>query len=133
VIDILDEMTREEIIQWLRQGTCFYFNKPKKSEILFMRWETRAMALNTKDAAHTEKLSALGIDERNRLAAKYNASESPVEREHLLRKMSVINKKIKAWLTENQRHTDERLDIDRMLKDYEAERDREQKARKSGS
>jgi len=100
-MEIFDEMTKEEIIQWIKETIVFYHNKPKKSWLYFHRWQKQSRELLEKQCRHTDRLTKLGSKERDDYAKQFNASTDPHERVRLAELMQPYHNRLKVWLKES--------------------------------
>lgn len=121
--DILDEMTKEELVYWIRSH--FFHRLPKRSEILFLRWDISNKKNLEEQRIHSDKLSSLGGKEYDKHAAAFNKSTDPKEQLSLIKKMKVYQDKWKNWMQENDRLEKEYDEIELLYKSIEIERQKE--------
>ena len=96
-MDFLNEFTKEEIIAWIRRDIHFHFNPPKKSELLFNRWQTRSEELEKKHEKSMEMLSAVDYEKRDKLANQFNNETDGQKRLAILKKMKLYEKQFREW------------------------------------
>ena len=70
--DILDEMTKAELIAWIRDQ--YFLKLPKKSELLFNRWRIKSDEVLAEKEAHIEKCKNINFKKRDEYAKKFNES-----------------------------------------------------------
>ena len=96
-MDFLNEFTKKEIIEWIRQDIHFHLHPPKKSDFLFARWQTRLKELEKKHEKSMEMLSAVDYEKRDKLANQFNNETDGQKRLAILKKMKLYEKQFKAW------------------------------------
>lgn len=116
--DILDWMTKEEIIAWVRGQLSFqlggYSSRPKKSEVIFMRWETKYKELEKKRAKHSENLKSINFEKHDEYARQFNASVDNAERLALLEKMQPYQNGLNQWWKHENELRIEEKKLDRL-------------------
>lgn len=80
--DILDELTKDELLAWLR--TQFFIELPKRSEILYMRWSKQSDDLLAAMVAESKWSDGFDFAERDRLAVQANETTCFKEKLRLL-------------------------------------------------
>ena len=124
--NIFDEMTKKEIVTWIRQS-WFPVRYPRKSEVLFLRWQRKSDDLLTKERQHLEqgrkrKSWAAKHDE---YVAAFNKSKNAEEKICLAKKMMGCSRECQKWLDESKSMSETFNRLDRLYKQYEAERKKE--------
>ncbi|WP_085618794.1 MULTISPECIES: hypothetical protein [unclassified Pseudomonas] len=109
--DVLDQMTKEELVTWIRERVVF--QRPKMSEVLFIRWQKQAEALQAEREQETRKFQAIDFKERDRLATRFNESKDPAERLRILELIQPFEKAL-------QEHRKRYLALDRKEKRVDA-------------
>ena len=94
-MDFLNEFTKKEIIEWIRQDIHFHFNPPKKSELLFNRWQTRSKELEKKYDKSREMLSAIDGKTRDELAKQFNNETDGQKRLAIAKKIEPYDKQFR--------------------------------------
>ena len=124
-MDILDEMTKEEIIRWIRGRIFYVYDTPRRSELLFYRWKKRSTAQELKRAAHLEAGDNLNMKQRDEYIRQFNATTDLKEELALLKKMKPYEEKMKKHFDEYRaiQKADER--IDKLYAQIEIERKKE--------
>jgi hypothetical protein len=108
-VDILDEMTKGELVFFIR-GNMFLRNLPRRKEIMFNRYQLKYKKHMDVSDALTKELQGLDMSKRDELARKFNASTDNAERLAILNKMLPYDNAIKSWFKkerENQKQFDE--------------------------
>lgn len=80
--DILDELTKDELLAWLR--TKCFIQLPKRSEIIAMRWSKQSDDLLAAFEAENRWSDGIDFAERDRLAVQLNETTCFEERIRLL-------------------------------------------------
>lgn len=93
--DILEQMTKQELIHWMR-ANCWN-RLPKLSDVLFARWEIQSEALQSRRANDAEDLKKIDTKLRDDLARQHNQSSDASERLKLLQKIIVIDDQLKSY------------------------------------
>lgn len=121
--DILDEMTKEEIIKWVRSQ--FFRRLPKRSDLLFARWDTQTRDLLNEENAENARLAALDFAERDRLAKQFNESKCNKERLMLLHKMEPYHQAVQEHAKRNQQFKKRHEKLQKMYDQIDVERKKE--------
>ncbi|WP_085696320.1 hypothetical protein [Pseudomonas sp. B26(2017)] len=102
--DILEEMTKGELVEWIRQHT---FSKPKRSQVLYIRWQRQSLKLESDTAQELEILKGFDFDHRSRLWQQYNQEPKRQEKLKLLEQIRGFNDRYtehqKRWAILEQR------------------------------
>lgn len=122
--DILDDLTKEELLAWVRKQ---YFRLPKRSDILYHRWEKQSA--DALEEMRQENLRGPGVDlkERDRLASLFNESTDSAEKLRLLKLMEPFDKALMAHIKRSQAIDKKMKKVDALYSQYEAEYEKEQK------
>ena len=103
--DILEQMTKQELIHWMR-AKCW--NKlPKLSDVLFARWERQTEAFHARRANDAEEMKKIDTKLRDDLARQHNQSSDATERLELLQKIIVIDDQVKSYFAKGGKATQE--------------------------
>lgn len=123
--DILEEMTKEEIIAWARRQ---WLRLPTRSEMLFGRWEIQSQKVLDEDAAESARFAALNLDfaKRDEYARQFNASKDPDEKLRLLRKMKPYDDALSDHIKRSQAIAKKQKAVDALYESIEAAREQEQ-------
>src|SRR5699024_10756926 len=109
--DILDEMTKDELLSWLRAWTL---KRPKKSELLFIRWQTQSKALLNEMDKENRSLDRLDFKERDRLANLFNETKDPAEKLRLIEKIGKYDQALSAHIERSQKLDRKQKRVDRL-------------------
>lgn len=120
--DILDEMTKDELRSWLRARTLM---RPKKSELLFIRWQTQSKALLNEMEKENRSLDHLDFKERDRLANLFNETKDPAEKLRLIEKIGKYDQALSAHIERSQKLDRKQKRVDRLYEQIDIERKRE--------
>ena len=123
--DILDEMTKEEMIYFIRRTALWVVRGFKKSELLFYRWQKKSDAQTAKWNAHIKEGKNLNLKKRDEFAKKFNATSDAKERIRLIKKMAPFDKRFKAWVSDGKKLRDADDKIEQLFKQIDIERQKE--------
>lgn len=120
--DVLDQMTKEELISWMRYK-CW--NKlPKLSDVLFARWEIESRKHQERDERETAEFAGIDTKLRDQLARQHNESNCMKERASLIDKIIVIDKQVQAYFDKIQKTSKNWERIQTLYDRASAERDK---------
>ena len=89
VKDVLDEMTKDDLVAWIRSQP---FYRPKRSDVLYIRWQRQSAEVLEEMQKENRALDGLDFKERDRLAVRFNESKDAAEKLRLLELMQPYNK-----------------------------------------
>jgi|GEM_PF-1146495 len=122
--DILDEMTHAELIAWVRRQ--FFHRLPKRSEILYHRWEFQSAKLAEDYRKELDRMKDFSFAKRDELARQCNATNCTAEKLRLLEQMQpyhdTYNDHLKRYKALDRRQEK----VDRLYEQIDAERSKEQ-------
>lgn len=124
-MDFLNEFTKEEIIAWIRQDIHFHFNPPKKSDLLFNRWQTRSKDLEKKREKSTEMLSVIDCKTRDELANQFNNETDWQKRLAIAKKIEPYEKQFRAWRDFEKAIMKEEAEVEKIYKSIDKARNEE--------
>lgn len=124
-MDFLNEFTKKEIIEWIRQDVHFRFNPPKKSSLLFNRWQTRSKELKKKHEKSMEMLSAIDGKTRDELANQFNNETDSEERIAILKKVASYDKKFREWRDFDEAIMKEEAEVEKIYQSIDKARNEE--------
>jgi len=101
-MEILEEMTKDELKRYIRGHVGFCMHPPKKSDLLFWRWENESAKLDLRSKKNIEYGSSLNMGERDRLARLFNATQDINERVSYANKMKPYEQQLKQYLDESR-------------------------------
>ena len=120
--DILDEMTKEELVQWVRQS---FLGKPKRSELLYLRWKIQSDALAADYQKEISSLDHLDFAVRDRYAAQFNSTTSSSEKLRLLKLIEPFDNAMSAHLKRYEALDARQAKVDRLCEQIDIERNKE--------
>lgn len=120
--DILDEMTKDELLSWLKARTLM---RPKKSELLFIRWQIQSKALLNEMEKENRSIDHLDFKERDRLANLFNETKDPAEKLRLIEKIGKYDQALSAHIERSQKLDRKHKQVDRLYEQIDIERKRE--------
>lgn len=123
--DILDEMTKAEIIYWIRRK--HWHDRPRRSEVLLARWEHQRDQLRTDYQQELDRFARKKPDfaEHDKLAERFNASTDLIEKMDLLRKMKPYTDALKNHISRCKILDERQRKLDRLYKRLDAEQAKE--------
>lgn len=123
-LEVLNEFSKAEIIEWLRRNLSWCLRSPKKSDLLYVRWRLKSEALRLKREASHAVLK--GIDVK-KIAAEFNAAESFEERERLFKLLKPYDAAFSEWGKNERALTREGRRLDRLYLEIEEARRMDEK------
>ena len=125
---IFEQMTKQEIIRWIKQEIIpSSIRMPRKSDILWYRYEKKQKELLDRSRANTQYGKSLDMLKRNEYAKKFNNTNDIKERLSLLGKMEPFEKKRKKYTNEIMAIMDEEKKCESLYSQIEKERQKETK------
>ncbi|MFJ2710917.1 hypothetical protein ACIOZM_08485 [Pseudomonas sp. NPDC087346] len=122
VKDVLDEMTKEDLVAWIRSH---HFSRPKRSDVLYLRWERQSAEVLEEMQKENRALDGVDFKERDRLAIRFNESSDPAEKMRLLDLMSPYNKAMSDHIKRSQAIDRKSKRVDALYEQITIERQRE--------
>ena len=101
-MDILDEMTKEELVHWVRGRVFFMQSPPKMSDILFYRWQVKSEGIRKRREKHLKYGESLNMSKRDEYAQLFNKTSNMEEKMALAKKMEPYEKKFRDYLKESE-------------------------------
>ncbi|MBA5706200.1 hypothetical protein DT037_03815 [Pseudomonas fulva] len=123
--DVLDEMTKDDLVGWIRSQ--HFFIKPKKSDLLYLRWSRQSAAVIDEMEKENRALDHLDFGERDRVAKQFNASKDPNERLRLIEKIEPYDKAMRDHLTRSEAINRKQKRVDALYEQIDVERKKEQR------
>lgn len=123
--DVLDEMTKEDLVEWIRSQ--HFFMKPKKSDVLYLRWKRQSADVLAEMEKENRALDHLDFSERDRLARQFNASKDPSERLRLVEKIEPYDKALRDHLNRSKAINRKQKRVDALYDQIEVERKKERR------
>ncbi|NQD53853.1 hypothetical protein HP546_00540 [Pseudomonas sp. CM25] len=121
--DVFDEMTKEDLVEWIRSQ--HFFMKPKKSDVLYLRWKRQSADVLDEMEKENRALDHLDFSERDRLARQFNASKDPSERLRLVEKIEPYDKALRDHLNRSEAINRKQKRVDALYDQIEVERKKE--------
>ena len=121
--DILEQMTKQELIEWIRRNWHFR-SKPKLSDVLFMRYDRQTQELIERRERETAELAKIDTAKRDELARQHNESECLQERIGLLKQIGAIDNQVQAVIKKFDKTREKERQVDALYARYERERDK---------
>ncbi|MDX3740205.1 hypothetical protein [Pseudomonas sp.] len=121
--DVLNEMTKEDLVEWIRSQ--HFFMKPKKSDVLYLRWKRQSADVLAEMEKENRALDHLDFSERDRLARQFNASKDPSERLRLVEKIETYDKALRDHLNRSEAINRKQKQVDALYDQIEVERKKE--------
>lgn len=97
-IDWLNEFTKEELIMWIKQEARYIVTPPKKSSLLFLRWQNEKTKVANVRSRSLEMLQTCDAKSMDELAAKFNSETDSNKKLAILRQMKPHKDRFKKWL-----------------------------------
>lgn len=117
----LAEFTKEELIQWINQN-C-HFNRPKKHELLLIRWYNESNLLMAKERKLSEYLNSITFDGYDELAKKFNESTDLKEKDKIAKKLQTYYDNWKVYYARLEKLNLERIRIEKIYQSIDKARE----------
>ncbi|MBA6119394.1 hypothetical protein JET76_01560 [Pseudomonas putida] len=118
-------MTKEDLVEWIRSH--HFFMKPKKSDVLYLRWNRQSAAVIAEMEKENRALDHLDFGERDRLAKQFNASKDPNERLRLIEKIEPYDKAMRDHLSRSEAINRKQKRVDALYEQIDVERQKERR------
>lgn len=119
--DILDGMTRAELVAWVRSN--YFVKKPTKRWLLFNRWEVGSIALRKTQDEHLKMNKDLDFGLRDKYAKQFNETKDYAEKSRLLNLIEPYDKRLKKWIEIGRKLDAEQKRLDTLYEDATNDRD----------
>lgn len=120
--DILDEMTKDDLVAWIRNQ---HFLRPKRSDVLYIRWERQSAEVLEEMQKENRALDGVDFKERDRLADRFNESKDLGERLQLLELMQPYDKAMSDHIKRSQALDRKSKRVDALYEQIDVERQKE--------
>lgn len=112
--DVLNEFTKEEIIQWVRDKGLFF--RISRRDLLLIRWRMQSEKLQSDYQAELDRWDAEKPDfkKRDELAAKFNSTSDLTEGLRLLEQMKPYDAALLDHLARTKRLDERQKKVDRL-------------------
>lgn len=124
--DVIDEMTKEDLVEWIRSQ--HFFIKPKKSDVLYLRWKRQSAEALAEMEKENRALDHLDFGERDRLARQFNESICRHEQLRLIEKIEPYSKAMSAHLKRSEAIRRKQNRVDALYEQIDVERRKERRA-----
>ena len=122
VKDVLDEMTKADLVAWIRNQPFF---RPKRSDVLYIRWQRQSAEVLEEMQKENRALDGLDFKERDRLAVRFNESKDAAEKLRLLELMQPYNKAMQDHIKRSQAIDRKSKRVDALYEQIDIERQKE--------
>ena len=123
VKDVLDEMTKEDLVAWIRSH--HFFSHPKRSDVLYLRWERQSAEVLEEMQKENRALDGVDFKERDRLAVRFNESKDPDEKLRLLEQIQPYDKAMSDHIKRSQAIDRKSKKVDALYEQIDLERQKE--------
>ena len=120
--DILDEMTKEDLVAWIRNH---HFSRPKRSDVLYLRWERQSAEVLEDMQRENRALDGVNFKERDRLADQFNESKDSKEKLRLLELIETYDKAMRDHIKRSQAIQKRSEKVDALYEQIDIERQKE--------
>ena len=130
-IEWLNEFTKEELIMWIRQELRYIITPPKKSSLLFLRWQNESRKtedIRAKSLAMLQSCDGKLIDG---LAAKFNKETDSNKKLAIWRQMKPYEDQFKKWLDYEKIVNKQEKKVDKIYAEMKTARKMEEKVKAS--
>lgn len=121
--DVLDEMTKEDLVEWIRSQ--HFFIKPKLSDVLYLRWKRQSAEVLADMEKENRALDHIDFKEHDRLAESYNTSTCPRLRLSLLEQMAPYKKALSEHVKRSEAINRRQNRVDALYNQIDAARQKE--------
>ena len=122
VKDVLEEMTKDDLVAWIRSQP---FYRPKRSDVLYIRWQRQSAEVLEEMQKENRSLDGLDFKERDRLAIRFNESKDAAEKLRLLELMQPYNKAMQDHIKRSQAIDRKSKRVDALYEQIDIERQKE--------
>lgn len=120
--DILDEMTKEDLVAWIRNH---HFSRPKRSDVLYLRWERQSAEVLDEMDKENRALDGVDFKEHDRLARLFNESKDPKEKLRLINLIEPYDKAMSSHIKRSQAIQKKSEKVDALYEQIDVERQKE--------
>lgn len=123
VKDVLDEMTKEDLVAWIKSH--HFFSRPKRSDVLYLRWERQSAEVLEEMQKENRALDGVDFKERDRLAIRFNESKDPEEKLRLIKLIEPYDKAMSIHIKRSQAIDRKSKRVDALYEQIDIERQKE--------
>lgn len=120
--DILDEMTKDDLVSWIRSH---HFSRPKRSDVLYLRWQRQSAEVLDEMQKENRALDGVDFKERDRLAVRFNESKDSKEKLRLLELIEPYDKAMSDHIKRSQALNRKSKKVDSLYEQIDIERNKE--------
>ena len=124
VTDVLDEMTKDDLVAWIRNQP---FYQPKRSDVLYIRWQRQSAEVLEEMQKENRALDGLDFKERDRLAVRFNESKDSAEKLRLIELIQPYDKSMSDHIKRSQALDRKRKRVDALYEQIDVERQKERR------
>lgn len=124
VKDVLDEMTKDDLVAWIRSH---HFTRPKRSDVLYIRWQRQSAEVLEEMQKENRALDGLDLKERARLAVRFNELKDTAEKLRLLELMQPYNKAMSDHIKRSEALDRKSKRVDALYDQIDVERRKERR------
>ena len=122
--DALDEMTKDDLVAWIRNQ---HFLRPKRSDVLYIRWERKSAEVLEEMQKENKALDGVDFKERDRLAVRFNESRDAGEKLRLLELIQPYDKAMSDHIKRSQALDRKSKRVDALYEQIDVERQKERR------
>ena len=122
--DVLDEMTKDDLVAWIRDQPFF---RPKRSDVLYIRWQRQSAEVLEEMQKENRALDGVDFKARDKLAARFNETKDPAEKLRLLELIQPYDKAMSDHIKRSQALDKKRKRVDALYEQIDVERQIERK------
>jgi hypothetical protein len=126
MIDILKQMTKDELINFIITQPYYTIRPPRKSSILFARYDAMAKKQMDLSRNHIESGKKLNMKKRDEYARMFHETKDVNRRIELIKKMEPYDKKWQKYLDEGLSIMAGDAKVDRLYREYEIQLKKEE-------
>ena len=120
--DVLDEMTKDDFVAWIRDQPFF---RPKRSDVLYIRWQRQSAEVLEEMQKENRALDGVDFKARDKLAARFNETKDPAEKLRLLELIQPYDKAMSDHIKRSQALDKKRKRVDALYEQIDVERQKE--------
>lgn len=120
--DVLDEMTKDDLVAWIRDQ---HFFRPKRSDVLYIRWQRQSAEVLEEMQKENRALDGVDFKARDKLAARFNETKDPAEKLRLLELIQPYDKAMSDHIKRSQALDKKRKRVDALYEQIDVERQKE--------
>ena len=120
--DVLDEMTKDDLVAWIRDQPFF---RPKRSDVLYIRWQRQSAEVLEEMQKENRALDGVDFKARDKLAARFNETKDPAEKLRLLELIQPYDKAMSDHIKRSQALDKKSKRVDALYEQIDVERQKE--------